>query len=115
MALEGDPFDLVAQIGLAEVEEATEGPAVAFRAWRRAWELEPGFEPVSNRLREIGEDLNVPSYLIDDAEGLQPEWLKGKKVVGITAGASAPVQALWHDARGDWATGASVAGLITSL
>ena len=53
VALEGDPFDLVAQIGLAEVEEATEGPAVAFRAWRRAWELEPGFEPVSNRLREI--------------------------------------------------------------
>ena len=53
VALEGDPFDLVAQIGLAEVEEATEGPAVAFRAWRRAWELEPGFEPVSSRLREI--------------------------------------------------------------
>lgn len=53
VALEGDPFDLVAQIGLAEVEEATEGPAVAFRAWRRAWELEPGFEPVSVRLRDI--------------------------------------------------------------
>ena len=44
----------------------------------------------SNRLREIGDDKNVPSYLIDDAEGLQPEWLIGKNVVGITAGASAP-------------------------
>ena len=44
----------------------------------------------SNRLREIGEDMNVPSYLIDDAEGLQPAWLAGKAVVGITAGASAP-------------------------
>ena len=44
----------------------------------------------SNRLREIGDDKNVPSYLIDDAEGLQPEWLVGKNVVGITAGASAP-------------------------
>ncbi|MBX7199871.1 MAG: 4-hydroxy-3-methylbut-2-enyl diphosphate reductase [Rhodospirillaceae bacterium] len=44
----------------------------------------------SNRLREIGDDMNVPSYLIDDAEGLKPEWLVGKNVVGITAGASAP-------------------------
>jgi len=44
----------------------------------------------SNRLREIGEDMKIPSYLIDDAEGLKPEWLQGKTVVGITAGASAP-------------------------
>jgi 4-hydroxy-3-methylbut-2-enyl diphosphate reductase len=44
----------------------------------------------SNRLREIGEEMSVPSYLIDDADALQPEWLQGKKVVGITAGASAP-------------------------
>jgi len=44
----------------------------------------------SNRLREIGEEMSVPSYLIDDATSLQPEWLEGKKVVGITAGASAP-------------------------
>jgi 4-hydroxy-3-methylbut-2-enyl diphosphate reductase len=34
--------------------------------------------------------MGVPSYLIDDAEGLEPAWLDGKKVVGITAGASAP-------------------------
>ena len=53
IALEGDPNDLVAQVGIAEVEEATEGSAVAFRAWRRAWEIEPGFEPVSARLRDI--------------------------------------------------------------
>ena len=44
----------------------------------------------SNRLREIGENINVPSYLIDDADGLEPAWLAGKSVVGITAGASAP-------------------------
>ena len=44
----------------------------------------------SNRLREIGEEMSIPSYLIDDADGLQPEWLHGKHVVGITAGASAP-------------------------
>jgi len=44
----------------------------------------------SNRLRDLGEDMNIPSYLIDDADGLEPAWLSGKKVVGITAGASAP-------------------------
>jgi len=44
----------------------------------------------SNRLKEIGDMMNVPSYLIDDANGLDPAWLQGKNVVGITAGASAP-------------------------
>jgi 4-hydroxy-3-methylbut-2-enyl diphosphate reductase len=44
----------------------------------------------SNRLREIGAELGVPSYLIDDASALDPAWLAGKKAVGITAGASAP-------------------------
>lgn len=44
----------------------------------------------SNRLREIGEELNIPSYLIDDASVLDPAWIDGAKTVGITAGASAP-------------------------
>ncbi|WP_342238933.1 4-hydroxy-3-methylbut-2-enyl diphosphate reductase [Inquilinus sp. OTU3971] len=44
----------------------------------------------SNRLREIGAELGVPSYLIDDASALDPAWLVGKQAVGITAGASAP-------------------------
>lgn len=44
----------------------------------------------SNRLREIGEELDVPSYLIDDAKALKPEWLEGAESVGISAGASAP-------------------------
>ncbi|HAT34957.1 MAG TPA: 4-hydroxy-3-methylbut-2-enyl diphosphate reductase [Rhodospirillaceae bacterium] len=44
----------------------------------------------SNRLREIGAELEVPSYLIDDATALEEEWLDGVDVVGITAGASAP-------------------------
>ena len=44
----------------------------------------------SNRLREIGAEIGVPSYLIDDAKALQPEWLEGVGTVGITAGASAP-------------------------
>ena len=44
----------------------------------------------SNRLREIGADLGVPSYLIDDARALDPDWLEGASAVGVTAGASAP-------------------------
>lgn len=44
----------------------------------------------SNRLKEIGDGMNVPSYLIDDAEMLDPKWVAGKKVIGVTAGASAP-------------------------
>jgi 4-hydroxy-3-methylbut-2-enyl diphosphate reductase len=44
----------------------------------------------SNRLREIGEELGKPSYLIDDASALDPAWFAGKASVGVTAGASAP-------------------------
>ena len=44
----------------------------------------------SNRLREIGTEAGVPSYLIADGSELDPKWLEGAKVVGITAGASAP-------------------------
>lgn len=44
----------------------------------------------SNRLREIGQDMNVPSYLIADSTELDARWLEGVEVVGITAGASAP-------------------------
>ncbi len=44
----------------------------------------------SNRLREIGAALGIPSYLIQDAESIDPTWLYGVAAVGITAGASAP-------------------------
>ncbi|OIR19936.1 4-hydroxy-3-methylbut-2-enyl diphosphate reductase [mine drainage metagenome] len=44
----------------------------------------------SNRLREVARNLNVPAYLVDNAGELKPEWLQGKRRVGITAGASAP-------------------------
>lgn len=44
----------------------------------------------SNRLRELAIELGVPSYLIEDASKMNPEWLSGKNAVGITAGASAP-------------------------
>lgn len=44
----------------------------------------------SNRLRDLGEEMNVPSYLISSAADVKTEWLDGIDAVGITAGASAP-------------------------
>ncbi len=44
----------------------------------------------SNRLREIGEEMGKPSYLIADGSQLDPTWLEGVDTIGLTAGASAP-------------------------
>ena len=44
----------------------------------------------SNRLREIGVESGVPSYLIADGGELDAAWVRGARVVGLTAGASAP-------------------------
>jgi len=44
----------------------------------------------SNRLREIGAEAGIPSYLIADGSELMPEWVKDAQTIGITAGASAP-------------------------
>ena len=44
----------------------------------------------SNRLREIAGNHPVPAYLIDGPEQIQRQWLVGKKIAGVTAGASAP-------------------------
>ena len=44
----------------------------------------------SNRLRELAEKQGVPSYLVDGADDIDPAWLEGLSVVGVTAGASAP-------------------------
>lgn len=44
----------------------------------------------SNRLRELAERCGARAYLVDDPEQLQKGWLDGVKVIGLTAGASAP-------------------------
>jgi len=44
----------------------------------------------SNRLRELGEQRGVESYLIADAEGIDKTWLDDKQKIAVTAGASAP-------------------------
>ena len=44
----------------------------------------------SNRLREIGEEVGIPSYLVADGREVDPAWLEGVETIGLTAGASAP-------------------------
>ncbi len=44
----------------------------------------------SNRLREVAEHMGAQAYMVDSAADLRPEWIAGKKRVGVTAGASAP-------------------------
>jgi 4-hydroxy-3-methylbut-2-enyl diphosphate reductase len=59
----------------------------------------------SNRLVEVAHDHGADSYLIDNESQVREEWLEGKRVVGISSGASAPeelVQRLvdWFRERG---------------
>ena len=44
----------------------------------------------SNRLREVARKLGVESHMIDSADELNPDWVRGKPCIGLTAGASAP-------------------------
>jgi len=44
----------------------------------------------SNRLAELARREGVESYLIDGAQEIDPEWVRGKRRIGLTAGASAP-------------------------
>ncbi|RME83432.1 MAG: 4-hydroxy-3-methylbut-2-enyl diphosphate reductase, partial [Zetaproteobacteria bacterium] len=48
----------------------------------------------SNRLREIAEAKGARAYLIEGAEGLREAMLEGARTVGISAGASAPEEAV---------------------
>jgi len=50
----------------------------------------------SNRLREVARNLGREAYLVDKADEVRPEWIAGKRSVGVTAGASAP-EVLVHD------------------
>jgi 4-hydroxy-3-methylbut-2-enyl diphosphate reductase len=44
----------------------------------------------SNRLVEVAREHGSDSHLIDNENQVREEWLEGKRVVGITSGASAP-------------------------
>ncbi|MEA2484867.1 MAG: 4-hydroxy-3-methylbut-2-en-yl diphosphate reductase, partial [Thermoleophilaceae bacterium] len=59
----------------------------------------------SNRLVEVARDHGADSYLIDNESQVREEWLEGKRVVGITSGASAPEELVkrlvtWFQERG---------------
>jgi 4-hydroxy-3-methylbut-2-enyl diphosphate reductase len=44
----------------------------------------------SRRLVEVAERHGAPAHLIEDEASIEPEWLAGRRTVGLTAGASAP-------------------------
>jgi 4-hydroxy-3-methylbut-2-en-1-yl diphosphate reductase len=44
----------------------------------------------SNRLREVAQNQGVEAYMVDNASFIQTSWLKNKKKIGVSAGASAP-------------------------
>lgn len=44
----------------------------------------------SVRLVELAQRHGTPAYLIDDVSDIKARWLEGVRVIGITAGASAP-------------------------
>lgn len=44
----------------------------------------------SNKLRDVAVKQGVEAHLINDKTEIDPKWLEGKSIVGVTAGASAP-------------------------
>jgi 4-hydroxy-3-methylbut-2-en-1-yl diphosphate reductase len=44
----------------------------------------------SNRLREVAEHMGAQAYMVDSAADLRPDWVAGKRRIGVSAGASAP-------------------------
>ena len=44
----------------------------------------------SNRLVEVAQRTGADACLIDSAADIQPQWLEGRRRIGITAGASTP-------------------------
>lgn len=44
----------------------------------------------SNRLREVSQKMGTASYMVDNAEHINPDWIVDCDRIGVTAGASAP-------------------------
>ena len=56
----------------------------------------------SNRLVEVARDHGADAHLVDNETQVREEWLEGKRVVGISSGASAPRSSF----RGWWTSSA---------
>ena len=87
-------FPTVAQPKKDDICYATQNrqDAVKVLAERSDLVLVVGSETSSNskRLVEVSRDRGVPAHLIDHAGQIDPSWLEGIGVVGLTSGASAP-------------------------
>jgi len=44
----------------------------------------------SNRLVEVGREAGTPSHLISDESSIEPSWIEGAEVIGLSSGASTP-------------------------
>jgi len=92
-ALNGRFSDIIGP-NVSEICYATQNRQTAVRDLCRVAELllVVGSENSSNssRLREIGVEKGLPSYLVADGNALDPAWFEGIEAVGLTAGASAP-------------------------
>ena len=79
---------------LADICYATQNRQTAVRLMARRVDrlLVVGARNSSNacRLREVGAQHGLPSWLVEDASQINPEWLLGAQCIGVTAGASTP-------------------------
>jgi 4-hydroxy-3-methylbut-2-enyl diphosphate reductase len=90
----GDRFSDIVGPDVSEICYATQNRQTAVRDLARVSDMlivvGAANSSNSSRLREIGVEMGLPSYLVDDGTGVDPAWLDGVATVGITAGASAP-------------------------
>ncbi|MEE9299864.1 MAG: 4-hydroxy-3-methylbut-2-enyl diphosphate reductase [Alphaproteobacteria bacterium] len=91
-----DRFPNIAGPSLKDICYATQNRQVAVRKLASEVELMivVGSRNSSNtnRLRDLSNEMGVPTFMIDDANDLDPTWFVDIERVGITAGASAPEQ-----------------------
>jgi 4-hydroxy-3-methylbut-2-en-1-yl diphosphate reductase len=87
-------FPLIQGPPAQDICYATENRQMAVKAISEAIDLllVVGSQNSSNskRLVEVGDNVGVRSYLVNDRSEINPDWLRDIKNVGVTAGASAP-------------------------